>query len=81
MRITVREGGGKNICLIFPTGLVLNRVTAAIGSVQLRKENISISAEQLHVLFRTIKDYKKAHRDWKMVEVQSSEGDMVEIVM
>ena len=50
MRITVREGGGKHIRLIFPTGLVLNRVTAAIGSVQLRKENISISAEQLHAI-------------------------------
>lgn len=81
MRIIVKENGGPNIRLRLPSGLVLNRMSARLVSAELRKRNMNISAEQLHLMFRAIKAYKKAHPEWKLVEMQNQKGERIEVVM
>lgn len=79
MYITVKERRGKNKGLYLPNGLVLNRLSARIISARWKDKNGNLSGKQLHVLFRAIKAYKKTHPDWKIVEVNSQNGETVEI--
>ena len=81
MRITVKESGGTNLCLRLPSGFVLNGLSAHILSAALRKYHAEISGEQLHILFRAIKEYKADHPQWKLVEICDHEGDIIEIVL
>ena len=81
MRIVVNECDGKNRRLCLPSGLVFNRVSAVLLSVALKKKNVKISGKQLRLLFREIKAYKAKRPEWKLAEVHSKNGDMVEIVL
>lgn len=81
MHITVNEYSGKRIRLSLPSGLVLNRLSASILSARLKKTSISLSAKQLHILFRAIKSYKASHPQWMLIEAESQGGDVVEIMI
>ena len=81
MRITVNDGNGKNIRLCLPSRLVLNRLSAALISAELKRKNINVSGKQLHILFRAVKVYKAAHPEWKLLEVHSNDGETVEITI
>ena len=81
MRIIVKENNGETIRLRLPSGLVLNRLSAMLLSAGLKDKKLNISAKQLHTLFRVIKAYKKEHREWKLVEGRSHDGEIVEIMM
>ena len=81
MRIIINEGSGKSRRLHLPSGLMLSRLSATIVSASLRKNRVNISGKQLRTLFRAIKAYKKAHPGWKLVEVHSHKGEIVEIVL
>ena len=76
MRITVN---GKDrhapITLLFPTGLVLNRLTVhfiPMGDTRLTRK-------QAVRLIRELKRCKKRFPGWKLVEVESADGENVEI--
>jgi len=81
MQITVRGYGGKQIRLRLPSGLVLNRLSAILLSAVLKNKDINISGKQLHILFREIKAYKATHPEWKLIEVHSHDGEIIEIVV
>ncbi len=81
MHITVNEGGGKNIHLRLPNGLMLNRLSAMLLSAGLKDKNMNISGKQLHILFRAIKAYKATHPEWKLIEAHNHDGEIVEIVV
>lgn len=81
MRIIVKADSKKNIRLQLPTGFLLNGASAGILAAKLKKENINISAKQLRILFRAAKAYKATHPQWQLVDVQSHDGESVEIVI
>lgn len=81
MRINVNESSGRSIRLRLPHGLVLNGLTAGIFSAKLKEEDVNISSKQLRILFRAIRKYKRTHPQWKLMEVQSQDGDTVEITL
>ena len=81
MYITVNESGGKDFHLRLPNGLVLNRLSASLLSVGLKGKNVNISGKQLRRLFRAVKIYKAAHPEWKLIEVNSHDGEMIEILV
>ncbi len=81
MGIIIREGTGKTVHLRLPTGLIMNGVSAAVLSARLRAQGVDISAKQLRILFHAIKEYQNAYPDWKLVEVESGNGTLVEIVI
>ena len=75
MRIHIRADG-KKLNLIFPTALVFNRLTASFISKQ-TENPATITAARLTKLFRTVRQYKKTHPSFLLVEVQSADGDIV----
>lgn len=85
MRIFVQEHGEKPIRLIFPTGMLLNKLTAFIGSRVIKEhageELSALTSAQLNRLFRVIRKYKRKHPKFELVNVESSDGDKVRIVL
>jgi hypothetical protein len=84
MKIAVKEGGKRKFILLFPSGLVFNSFTstcaAGIINHSLRENGITkqnIPAKMLRKLSRTIIKYKRKHRGWNLVEVESKDGDNV----
>ena len=78
MRITVRSEEA-NLRIPIPTGLILNDLTAGLVPKFMEQNGITITTKQARKFIRAMKKYKRRHRDWVLVEVQSSDGDYVEI--
>ena len=86
MRVYVNDNDGTNIRIRIPTGLFLNRITALILSKVLNTvpgipDDIKLSKEQAYLFLKIIKEFKKTHPGWKLVEVHSAEDDVVEITI
>ena len=81
MRIIVSESTGENHDITIPTGLALNRGTLGVVSGVCQKSGANISKKQLLVLLKALKEYKKTHLDWKLVEVDEPGGEHIEIVL
>ena len=83
MRIYVHDSDGTNINIRIPTGLFLNRLTAFILVKILHTlpgmPDVHLTGEQTYALIKVLKRYKWTHPGWKLVEVHSAEGDVVEI--
>ena len=77
MRIKVSDGERFRMDLPLPTGLVLNRVGAAFACKALEERDIHITTGQMMKLMNAIKDYKKHHPEWCLVEVKSQDGEYV----
>ena len=80
MRVTI-NGNDRHvpIKLLFPTGLVLNRLTVHFIPKALKDSNISLTRQQALKLLKELKRCKKRFPDWKIVEVKSSDGECVEV--
>lgn len=75
MKISVK--GDPNINLAIPSGLVLNSLTASLLPIYLRKYDVHIPAAQARKFVRALNRYRKAHPEWVLVEVLSSQGETV----
>lgn len=78
MKITVRSDE-VNLRIPIPTGLVFNDLTAALVPKLMAQNGMTITAKQARNFIRAMRKFKRRHRDWTLVEVQSAEGDYVEI--
>lgn len=78
MKITVRSED-TNLWIPIPTALFLNDLTAGLAPQFLAPYGVTITAKQARKFIRAMKKYKRRHRDWVLVEVQSADGDYVEI--
>lgn len=83
MRIHVKADG-RNINLIFPTALALNRLTAQFMAGKARSaamENagvsVTLTGAQLNQFFRAIRRCRKKYPDWVLVEVRAQKGEEV----
>ena len=76
MKISINSGDTK-LVFRFPTGLVLNRLTAGIVCRKLKKEGFHLTRKQTVLFIKELKRYKKKHRDWNLVEVEGSDEDSV----
>ena len=79
MKILVKENGGHTIRLIFPSGLVLNSVSASFLPKYLEEQGIHITRDQARAFIKELNRFRKRHKDWKLVEVRDAKGDYVEI--
>ena len=78
MKIAIKWDETK-LTLRFPTGLILNRLTAGIVRKQLKKEGIHLTRRQTVLFIKELKKYRRQHRDWNLVEV--SENDTNSIII
>lgn len=76
MKISINSGDTK-LVFRFPTGLVLNRLTAGIVCRRLKKEGIHLTRKQTVLFIKELKRYKRTHRDWNLVEIEGSDEDSI----
>ena len=81
MRIIVSSPGSKRIDLRLPSGLALNPVTAMFLPGAMKQNGVEITRKQALAMVRAINQYRRAHPDWKLVEVEGIGGEYVEIVI
>lgn len=81
MRVIVNEGAGEMHDIRIPTGLALNRATVGFVSGILKKNGVELPKKQLLMLMKEAKKYKKHHPDWKLLGVDDSDGEHVEIII
>ena len=86
MRIYVKSPGSRTINIVLPSRLILNNLTATIGTKQINKyigdntqEDVSISTQEVRKFIRLIHQLKKKYPDWYVVDVESSDGEIVKI--
>lgn len=80
MKITIKHEN-NNLNLRFPSGLLLNGLTASAAGVMLKRKahELNISGSQLRTLIRAVNKYRKKHKDWVLVEIQEQSGETVVI--
>lgn len=71
--------GDRKLTLGLPSGLALNPLTASMLPIFLRKYDVHITAAQARKFVRELNRYRRAHPEWSLVEVLSSEGKVVRI--
>ena len=87
MKIDIKSNEGKRIFFWFPTRLILNRLTVSIAVAFLNKENSEnggpkLTVRQLMPLVREIhRQRRRRDEKWVLVDVQSSDGEKVRIVL
>lgn len=69
----------RDIRLLLPTCLVLNRLSAQIGSRAMQDKNVRISPAQLNGLFRELRRFKREHPDWVLVEAETASGEYITV--
>ena len=86
MRIYVKSPGSRTINIALPTRLILNNLTATIGTKQLNKyinantqEEIFLSPVEVRKFIRLIHELRKKYPDWYIVDVESANGEIVKI--
>ena len=77
MIVKVRAKDGPNLTIPIPTGLLCNRLTAGFSAKMMEQNGMHATPEQMVRFFRAVRQYKRKHPDWVMVEVESSTGDYV----
>lgn len=78
MKIKVRSEE-TNITLPIPTGLILNPLTASLLPRLLAGYGAHVTKQQALRLVRGIRQFRRRHRDWVLVEVDSASGEQVVI--
>lgn len=78
MHIRVKDAN-TDLRLLLPTGLFLNRVTAALAPGWLKKQGVTIERKQALAFVKALNHYRRHHKDWVLVEVHAKDGAHVKI--
>lgn len=81
MKVIVNETTGNDVNLNLPSGLLTNQVAAAVLAKVLKKNGVELSQKQISKFMKLVQNYKKTHPEWKLVEVDSPNGEHVEIIV
>ena len=84
MRIRAHSGDYR-INLLLPTNLIFSDLMATLGGIVGTKyagvAMDHVSPQQLRKLFRELRKIKRKYGSWELVDIQSSEGDIVKVVL
>lgn len=84
MKISI-QAEGHNINLRLPTRMIFSKTVARIVNFSGRKyagEGMdSITPEQMDALFAEFRRIKKMHGSWELVDVESADGEKVNITL
>ena len=80
MKIYIKEENHHPIQFSIPNSLFMNHMVASIGSNVVKKTNdIQISSKDIYKLFKVLKDSKQTFGNYCLVEVESSDGEIIRI--
>ena len=77
MKVTIN----RHTVFRFPTRLIVNRITAAILRIKLKKEGLLLTRKQTIQVIKEYRKYKRNHPDWNIAEIIDSDGDTVKITI
>jgi len=84
MKIMIK-GGGHDMNLYFPNRLCFSKATVwlanRVGRKYAEDAMKNIPPEALDALFAELRRIKKQHGSWELVDVESSSGEMVKIIL
>ena len=84
MRILVKDDE-HTIRLSLPTALIFSGLTAEIAAHSMRKHvkdpRVNLTSRQLRAIFAEIRRIKNRHGSWELVDVQSTGGEKVKIIL
>lgn len=80
MKIRVKSEG-KKFFFIVPNWLFINHLFCFVAHRELKKKGLDLPYRKLYSFFKEINRCKQRHKDWKLVELNSADGDEVEIKM
>ncbi len=84
MRVLVKDSK-RTIRFWLPTSLIFSNITAEIASRTMSQyvsePCVNLSAVQLRALFAEFRRIKRQYGSWILVDVQSSEGQTVNIIL
>ena len=78
MKILIRSKE-TNLTLRLPTGMVFNRVGIGMAYGFLKKKNMPLTKDQALLFAKGIRELRRRNGPWKLVEVYSADGELVEI--
>lgn len=86
MRIFIRSADNKIINIVLPSSLIFNNITAAIGAKIINKhvsadENYSIRTKDMRIIIRELNRFKKKYPTLNIVDIESSDGNIVKIML
>ena len=82
MKIIVKDNDLRRpIRINLPTALVFNRFTALFAPLALKDSEVTVTRKQALRLIKELKRCKKRFPGWKIVEVESADGEKVEITL
>ena len=79
MRIIIKEPDGRNINIRLPSRIVFNRITAVFAPMVVKNRGIHFTRKQALHFIKAINSARRKNPGWKLVEIESSEGQHVEI--
>ena len=79
MKIEIKSSSGRHFALRLPTRLVINRITAPLIAQHFRKKGVLVESAQLRRFLRALFAYKRAHRDWTLMEADLKDGCSIRI--
>lgn len=86
MRIFIKSANNKIINIFLPSSLIFNNITAAIGAKIINKyvsadENYSIRTKDMCIIIRELNCFKKKYPTLNIVDIESSDGNIVKIIL
>lgn len=79
MRIEIHSQGKRSFRLRIPNWLLGNRLSLAIFEGINGEQGFRLTATQMRAILKIIKEYRKTHPGWQLLDIRSSNGDSVEI--
>lgn len=79
MRIDIAENDGDHYLIPIPSCIVLNRFAACFAPMFLAKYGVDITIKQAISFVNELNRYRHAHPEWIFVDVESSDGDKIQI--
>lgn len=84
MRILVKDDE-HTIRLWLPTALIFSSLTAEIAtrcmSKYVKDPRVSLTSGQLRAIFAEMRRIKHRHGRWELVDVQSTDGEKVKVIL
>lgn len=84
MKIRIKDDK-MNLCLRFPTRLIFSKTIARIANSAGQKYASgamqSIPPEALEAIFAELRRTKDKYGRWELVDIESSKGEMVQIIL
>ena len=83
MRIRIKSDE-RNLNLVFPTNLLIGKTVVKIANTIGRRYTDAledIPPEALEIFCAELRRIKKKYGAWELVDIESSEGDIVQIVL